>query len=179
MIRLVVVAALLLVGGCAAKVTSSADQTPIPVYADAKTTLVVLFKADAKVQANEKWPLLKSKWLEALRTRGQAKGLQVLTERPKTPATLATIEVTNFRYMSSGLRYSVGVMAGNAWISAQVRYQDATSGETLATRNYDTSSSAWEGVFSAMTSDQIKALATTIIDDVTINSSGKPRRSPL
>ncbi|WP_273808560.1 MULTISPECIES: hypothetical protein [unclassified Pseudomonas] len=80
--------------------------------------------------------------------------------------------------MSSGLRYSVGVMAGNAWISTQVRYQDATSGETLATRTYDTSSSAWEGVFSAMTSDQIKALATTIIDDVTINSSSKPRRSP-
>jgi len=168
--------AAILLSGCAAKVTSESARGSVPVYSDARTNLVVIFKADQWVQSNEKWPLLKTEWQEALRIRGQAKGLNVLSAKPAGPATVATIEVTNFRYLTTGQRYSFGAMSGNAWVNSRVAYSDATTGEVLASRTYDTSSSAWQGVFSAMTSDQLKELSKTIIDDVTTNAQVKPRR---
>ncbi len=174
--RILFLAAVATLSGCAAKVTSESSRGPVPVYSDARSNLVMVFKGDQRVEANEKWPQLRTEWQEALRMYGQAKGLNVLTTKPSGPATVATIEVTNFRYLTTGQRYSFGSMSGNAWVNSRVSYSDATTGEALASRSYDTSSTAWEGVFSAMTSDQLKALSKTIIDDVTSNAQVKPRR---
>jgi hypothetical protein len=76
------------------------------------------------------------------------------------------INVTNFRYLTPGARYVAGVMVGNAWINSSADYSDLKSGRLIGTRTYDTSSSAWEGVMSAMTQEQVEAIAQQIISDI-------------
>jgi hypothetical protein len=76
------------------------------------------------------------------------------------------INVTNFRYLTPGARYGAGVMVGNAWVNSSADYSDLKSGRLIGTRTYDTSSSAWEGVMSAMTKEQVEAIAQQIISDI-------------
>ena len=76
------------------------------------------------------------------------------------------INVTNFRYLTPGARYGAGVMVGNAWVNSSVDYSDLRSGRLIGTRTYDTSSSAWEGVMSAMTQEQVQAISQKIISDI-------------
>jgi hypothetical protein len=57
-------------------------------------------------------------------------------------------------------------MVGNAWINSSADFSDLNSGRLLGTRTYDTSSSAWEGVMSAMTQEQVQAIAKQIISDI-------------
>lgn len=148
--------------GCAASVKQQHSSGPLPIPAEAKRELSVSFKGNDKVRANEQWPNLQQMWRDALGRAANGAGYTVSND-----GRLAIrIEVLNFRYMSSGTRYGLGVMAGNAWIDAIVSFEDRKTGRVYGTRQYNTSSSAWEGVFSAMTADQIEALSRTIVDEI-------------
>jgi hypothetical protein len=57
-------------------------------------------------------------------------------------------------------------MTGNAFMDADVRFLDLKTGKALGTKNYNTSSTAWQGVFSAMTEKQIQAICAEIVKDV-------------
>jgi hypothetical protein len=57
-------------------------------------------------------------------------------------------------------------MVGNAWVNSSADYSDLKSGHLIGTRTYDTSSSAWEGVMSAMTQEQVQAISQKIISDI-------------
>ncbi len=57
-------------------------------------------------------------------------------------------------------------MVGNAWVNSSADYSDLKSGHLIGTRTYDTSSSAWEGVMSAMTKEQVQAISQKIISDI-------------
>ncbi len=76
------------------------------------------------------------------------------------------INVSNFRYITPGARYGAGIMVGNAWVNSSADFTDLKTGQLLGTRTYDTSSSAWEGVMSAMTQEQVEAIARQIIADI-------------
>jgi len=53
-------------------------------------------------------------------------------------------------------------MTGNAYIDAKVSYVDLNGGQTFGAQNYNTSSSAWAGVFAKMTPQQVDAIATDV-----------------
>jgi len=57
-------------------------------------------------------------------------------------------------------------MAGNAYIDSKVRFIDLRGGTLYGERSYNTSSSAWEGIFSAMTAKQIEAICKQIVSEV-------------
>jgi hypothetical protein len=61
---------------------------------------------------------------------------------------------------------SLGVMTGNAFINAQVGFRDLKTGETWATKTYDTKSSARNGVFAAMTTKQVRAMCHEMLGEV-------------
>lgn len=161
----------LLMTGCAANLTKGGSMAPLSIPAESRANLVVKFDGNDKVITNDKWGLIKTSWRNALQSEASTAGYS-LTERagPITtatqPGTMMLVEVSNFRYMTTGMRYGLGIMAGNAWINSRVTYLDLQTGEALGTRTYDTSSSAWEGVFSAMTEDQLQAIAKEMVGEI-------------
>lgn len=159
----------LLLSGCAASVkTGGAEKLTIPE--SAKHNLVVNFQGNGKVLQNEDWPRLKQEWNDALRNEATRAGYSLADTKAVSAADKdgigIKINVTNFRYLTPGARYGAGVMVGNAWINSSADYSDLKSGRLIGTRTYDTSSSAWEGVMSAMTKEQVEAIAQQIIDDI-------------
>lgn len=161
--------ALSLLTGCAASVKSGGTGT-LAIPESAKHNLVVNFKGNSKVQQNEDWPLLQRDWNEALQAEATRAGFgltetKALTSGDKEGVGI-TINVSNFRYLTPGARYGAGIMVGNAWVNSSADFSDLKSGSLIGTRTYDTSSSAWEGVMSAMTKEQVQAIAQQIISDV-------------
>jgi len=57
-------------------------------------------------------------------------------------------------------------MTGNAFINSKVQFVDLSNGSALGERSYDTSSTAWQGAFSAMTDKQVRAICKEIGDQI-------------
>jgi len=158
-----------LLSGCAASVKSGGTET-LTIEESAKQNLVVNIQGNSKVRQNEDWIRLRQEWNEALKNEATRAGYRLTESHVATPAEKdgvgIKINVTNFRYLTPGSRYAAGVMVGNAWINSSADYSDLKSGRLIGTRTYDTSSSAWEGVMSAMTQEQVEAIAQKIISDI-------------
>ncbi|MGE7961447.1 hypothetical protein ACQKPC_03600 [Pseudomonas sp. NPDC089918] len=161
--------AISLLSGCAASVKSGGTET-LAIQESAKQNLVVNFQGNSKVQQNEDWPRLKQEWNAALQNEATRAGYSLTETQASSPSDKdgvdIKINVTNFRYLTPGARYGAGVMVGNAWVNSSADYSDLKSGRLIGTRTYDTSSSAWEGVMSAMTKEQVEAIAQQIISDI-------------
>ncbi|MDH0731004.1 DUF4410 domain-containing protein [Pseudomonas sichuanensis] len=161
--------AVLLLTGCAASVKSSGTETLV-IQEPAKKNLVVTLEGNTKVQQNDDWLRLKQEWNEALRAEASRAGFNLAAEKAAltddNDAVCVKINVTNFRYLTPGARYGAGVMVGNAWINSSAEYSYLKSQKLIGTRTYDTSSSAWEGVMSAMTKKQAEAISQKIISDI-------------
>ncbi len=161
--------AVLALTGCAASVKSGGTETLV-IQEPAKKNLVVTLEGSSKVQQNDDWLRLKQEWNEALLAQANRAGLNLAGEKAEltneNDAVCVKINVTNFRYLTPGARYGAGVMVGNAWINSSVEYSYLKSRKVIGTRTYDTSSSAWEGVMSAMTKEQAEAITQKIISDI-------------
>jgi uncharacterized lipoprotein YmbA len=89
--------------------------------------------------------------------------MQAANTNATAPGTRVVITLNDFRYVSSGARYAFGVMTGNAYIDARVEIFDLVSSKKLTEQTFNTSSSAWQGIFSAMTSKQADGMADEIV----------------
>jgi hypothetical protein len=158
-----------LLSGCAASVKSGGTEV-LTIEESAKKNLVVNIQGNGKVRQNDDWIRLRQEWNEALKNEADRAGYHLTESHVANPAEKEgvgiKINVTNFRYLTPGSRYVAGVMVGNAWINSSADYSDLKSGRLIGTRTYDTSSSAWEGVMSAMTQEQVEAIAQQIISDI-------------
>ncbi|MBC3948322.1 DUF4410 domain-containing protein [Pseudomonas folii] len=157
-----------LLTGCAATVERGGLGT-LSASPQAKQNLAVEFDGDGKVLAHKDWPLLQSTWSQYLKSEAASEGYNLLVVKeapPARPGILLKVSVSTFRYITSGARYSVGSMTGNAWVNSKVSFIDMQTGKQIGARSYDTKSTAWEGVFSAMTEKQLEAISKRIIADV-------------
>ena len=68
-------------------------------------------------------------------------------------------------------------MTGNSFVNAQVSFRDLDTGEVWGDRNYDASSSTWQGVFSPMTDKQVHAICKEIV--TTISGRANPNTSQM
>lgn len=163
------IVAVSLLSGCAASVKSTGAET-LTIEQPARNNLVVAIQGNGKVQQNEDWARLRQEWNQALKDEAARAGYRLTESHVADPAVKdgvgIKINVTNFRYLTPGARYAAGVMVGNAWINSSAEYSDLKSGRLIGIRTYDTSSSAWEGVMSAMTKKQVAAIAQQIISDI-------------
>jgi len=161
--------AVLMLSGCAASVKSGGTETLV-IQESAKQNLIVNFQGNSKVEQNEDWSRLKQEWSDALQVEATRAGYHLAEAQPTSldgkDGVGIKINVTNFRYLTPGARYGAGVMVGNAWVNSRADYSDLKSGRLIGTRTYDTSSSAWEGVMSAMTQKQVQAISQQIISDI-------------
>jgi hypothetical protein len=166
-----IVLAALAISGCAANMTKEEVSQPLQIPADAKSQLVINFKGAGKVTGSADWARLKSAWRAALQSEASTYGLAVSEQAGEvrsgtTQGLLVVIDVSDFRYVTESKRASFGFWTGNAWVNAEVTYLDAQTAQQYGERNYNTSSSAWEGVFSAMTDVQVQAIAKDMVDEI-------------
>jgi hypothetical protein len=80
--------------------------------------------------------------------------------------TLLQVYVNDYRMVGIGARIFLGVMTGNAYIDAKGTFSDLDNGNPFGERVYNTTSSAWGGVFAKMTPQQVDAVATMVFSEL-------------
>jgi hypothetical protein len=161
----------LLLAGCASTVQKSGQSAPIPVGGEAGKPIVLNMTGSAVSTTAKDWNDFKGLWRDACTqesaTVGAVFSMQDGQAKPTGDAgTLVVVDVADYRYVSTGARIMFGVMTGNAFINAQVTFRDLKNGDVRATKTYDTTSTAWQGIYSGMTTKQVRAMCHEIVGEV-------------
>ena len=162
-----------LLAGCAANVSRQAsDATRIVPSAPASKRIVLALTGTSA--SGPDWEAFREEWQTSMTTAAQAAGASFKLAGPDEPmqtdpSTLVKMHVNDYRYVSQAKRYAVGVFSGNAYMDVDVEFIEWPSGRSLGTRKYSTSSSAWNGVFSAMTPKQVEAVSQEIVKEINQN----------
>lgn len=166
---LALLTAAVLLSACAATVQrpAAAPVDPVAINGDVRQVVLVVEGSDT-ARAQEDWAEFRALWNDAIHTSASAAGLQgsVRDSRPAAlnpPGVVVVVRVDSFRYVSTGARYGLGVMTGNAHIKASAQFIEVPGGRVAATRTYDTASSAWQGIFAPMTVKQVQAITDQIV----------------
>jgi hypothetical protein len=177
LIKAFLLAVALSLGGCAATVTRGGEGAaggvaakPIQPAAAATQKVAVVVTGTPTAQSGKGWADFRGEYRNAMAGAAAAANLQFAFfegEVPAQPAgtTLVKIKVNDYRYLSTGARIGLGIFTGNAFVDSDVEFVELPANRVLGTRKYSTSSSAWQGVFSAMTDAQLKALSAEIVKD--------------
>jgi hypothetical protein len=173
-------AAAVALGGCAATVNragngggagAASSNASLNIPAASTRHIAVHFSGTPAVTASADWAAFRGEFRNALQAQAAASGISFSEQigELKTGAeagTLLAVHVNDYRYLSSGARFGLGVMTGNAFVDSKVRFLDLKTGKPYGEQAYNTSSTAWQGVFSAMTDKQLQALAKEIVGDL-------------
>ncbi len=169
-LKTALLAFVVLLTGCAASVQRPATaEAPLNLPAAAKSRIVLTVRGSEAAAKSADWELMRAEWRTAMSTAAAAKGMAFAWQEGEArggEGTAVTVRINDYRYLSTGARYGLGVMTGNAYLDTDVSFTDLKSGRAAGTRKYNTSSSAWQGVFSAMTSKQVEGICAAIVEDV-------------
>jgi len=163
----------LMLAGCAASVQQSGgpnDGINVPI--DAAKRIVLVMDGTEVVTSSADWGLFVSEWQAAIAGAAAGQGIEYAyklptKERDGLAGTEVLVYVNDYRYLTSSTRSLAGVFAGNAFTDSTVPFTVLPGGKTVGTKDYKTTSSAFQGVFSAMTTKQVRALAEQIVGEVT------------
>jgi len=173
--RLISLAAVLvisLLSGCAATVARTDSPTTTIAASPAATKSILLEVSPSdKVTTDDNWEAFLEEWQTSMTAAASNKGasftLLKAGERPKQDAAvLVKMKVNDFKYVSQAKRYGMGIFSGNAFMDLDVEFLEYPQGKSLGTRKFQTTSSAWQGVFSAMTPKQVEAASKEIVEEV-------------
>ena len=134
----------------------------------ASTRKVVLNMTGPKAVVEAKdWSSFKDEWRATFADHAKASGIAFAMQdgdaRPAgEPGTLLNVYVNDYRQVGIGARIFLGIMTGNAYIDGKVAFSDLTNGARFGEQTYNTTSSAWSGVFGKMTPQQVDAIATEV-----------------
>ena len=164
-----VLAATVLLGGCAATVNRNAADVAIArMPATAASKLVLNVTGSPASTGASDWNDFRLEWSENFMEQARLAGIPFeMQAGPAKPTgqdgTLLSVFVTDYRFLRPGTRYAVGVLAGNAYIESKMTFADLRTGATYGEQTANTTSSAWQGVFSAMTNRQVEAIAADVM----------------
>lgn len=162
-----------LLGGCAATVTQAPAAAPGAAASEAATRrVIVALIATPAVREASNWQAFREEWQTAMTAAASQLGVGVTVvvgdEVPAAaPAVLVRLKVNDYRYVSQAARYGAGVFTGNAHMNLDAEFIELPGRRLWKTRKYETASSAWQGVFSAMTPKQVEAVSGEIMKEVT------------
>ncbi len=159
-------------GGCAATVSRDAPATSAPSISTAASQQVFMeVAAAAGVGTNPDWDAFLEEWQTSMTAAASSKGARFALAKPGASpkgetAVLVRMTVNEFQYVSQAKRYAVGIFSGNASLDVDVEFIELPQGKSLGKRKFQTSSSAWQGVFAAMTPKQVEAVSKEIIGEI-------------
>lgn len=175
----VIVAASCLLAGCAATVKRPSSEAGSVRLSPAAASKLVLNMSGPPASVNSTdWAGFKQEWRESFADEAKEANMAfVFQEGPARPTgepgTLLSVYVEDYRFLRPGTRYAVGIMSGNAYIESKLTFIDLATGAVLGVQTANTSSSAWEGVFSAMTDRQVRAIAADVFKQVRSGEVGR------
>ncbi|HWH83893.1 MAG TPA: hypothetical protein VNU71_16810 [Burkholderiaceae bacterium] len=159
---------LVLLTGCAASVKRNTADTAMPsMPTTAASKLVLNVSGSAATMAEKDWQGFRQEWKESFEEQAALAGVPfAMQDGAAKPSgedgTLLSVYVNDYRFMRPGTRYLIGVMGGNAFIDSRLDFGDLRTGASFGSQSANTSSSAWEGVFSPMTNKQVAAIAADV-----------------
>lgn len=167
--------AALALGGCAATVQRSAPAQAtaqaLSIPAEAGKKVVLNLQLDPQHPRDDGWEAFRQEWVAITQEQAQAQGFEFSVQdgEPKPvgqDGTLLAVLVRDYRHVTIGKRMMLGIMSGNAYVDATIQFRSLKTGEVYGERTYNTSSSAWQGVFSAMTPKQLYAIADEALGEI-------------
>lgn len=182
-----VLATTLLLGACASKSPSpatepakpaaaAADNTPrisapVAVPAASAKKVVMSMTGPRQVTDAKDWADFKREWRDTFGDHAKAAGIEFSfvegdVQPQNVDGTLLAVTVADYRMVGIAARVFFGIMTGNAYIDAKVRFANLRDGATLGEQQHNTSSSAWGGVFAKVTPQQVDAIATEVFRDL-------------
>jgi hypothetical protein len=173
--RIVVCTGTLVLGGCAATVVKESTSSSLGVPPEARKAIVLNITGSSNSTTAKDWESFRGEWRDAMKDAAAAAGVGYSFQDGEAKATgeagtLVAVYVDDYRYLSTGLRFAVGIMAGNAYVESKARFVDLKSGTVFGERTYNTTSHTIEGVFSAMTRKQLEAICKEVLADMTEQS---------
>jgi hypothetical protein len=172
-VRTLIAICALILTGCAATVerTSQSESQLTVSKAAARNVVLVVQGSDVATKSGD-WESLREEWRSAMKDAADESGIafsyhDATTETRQESGTLVVIHVNDYRYVSQGARFMVGVMTGNAFIDADVSFFELPTRTPAGTRSYKTSSSAGKGIFASMTAKQIQGISGEIVREIT------------
>lgn len=141
----------------------------VPVESSRKVALSMT-GSKAVVEAKD-WAGFKEEWRTTFADHAKDANIAfVWQDGPARSAgdagTLVSVYVNDYRQVGIGARIFLGIMTGNAYIDAKVSLSNLSSGELFGDQVYNTSSSAWAGVFAKMTPQQVDAIASEVFREI-------------
>jgi hypothetical protein len=147
--------------------TVAAPSAPLAIPPAAAKRLVLIMTGPTTVTQAKDWPAFQEEWRATFADHAKAAGVSFDVQKGDAHSigasgTLLQVYVNDYRMVGVGARIFLGVMTGNAYIDAKGTYSDLESGNPFGERVYNTSSSAWGGVFAKMTPQQVDAVASMV-----------------
>jgi hypothetical protein len=157
----------------AATVAPVAPPPPPPLTTPAVSAkrLVLNMTGPTAVTQAKDWPAFQEEWRATFADHAKAAGVAFDVEKGDARSTgetgtLLQVYVNDYRMVGIGSRIFFGVMTGNAYIDAKATYSDLNNGKAFGERLYNTTSSAWGGVFAKMTPQQVDAIASKVFAEL-------------
>jgi hypothetical protein len=177
------VAAALLIGGCATKPAGSSGSgsaateatpriaTPVTVPAASTRKVVMSMTGSKQVVEAKDWADFKREWRDTFADHAKAAGIEFVfvdgEARPQAQdGTLLLVDVADYRMVGIGARIMLGIMTGNAYIDAKVKFANLRDGAAFGEQQYNTASSAASGIFAKMTPQQVDTIGTEVFRDL-------------
>ena len=150
---------------------TSAALPPLNMPPASLKRLTLNMNGPTTVTQAKDWPAFQEEWRATFADHAKAAGVAFDVEKGDPHATgqtgtLLQVYVNDYRMIGIGSRIFFGVMTGNAYIDAKASYSDLNDGKVFGERVYNTSSSAWGGVFAKMTPQQVDAIASKVFAEL-------------
>ena len=172
--------------GCAAKVTQTSTSPSKPGTTSIATqkvqapagALVAVVTGSPSVLSNGDWQDFLKQWQASLANSARTAKLPFHFAKdeaaiPANASILVRLTVNDFRYVSTGKRFALGVMAGNASMDVDAQYIELPANKPFGSKKFNTTSSAWEGIFSAVTPKQVQTVSELIVNEAVSTAPAK------
>lgn len=174
----------LLLAGCASAPSGTGGAAPSPSASApapriaptvalpeaAKRRLVLTMTGPKAVVESKDWPEFKREWRETFAEHAKQAGVAyVFSDAEPRPTgedgTILRVDVADYRVVGIGARIMFGIMTGNAFIEARIRFSSLRDGTPFGEQAYSTTSSAWSGIFAKVTPQQVDSIAANVLRD--------------
>lgn len=180
--RLITLGAIVSLVGCAATVgqtpTSSSALSAVPRAQAPAGALVAVVTGSPAIQGSDDWSSFLEEWQSSLADAAETSKIPFVFAKdeaaiPAKSSILVRLTVNNFRYVSTTKRIMLGIIAGNASMDVDAEYVELPANKPFGSKKFNTTSSAWEGIFSAVTPKQVRTVSDLIVKDVVATAPAK------